>query len=190
MKVTMYFRSEFGMGVKRVEATLHEVSVRQYAQYERGVYARFTPKRMRKERHLVQAYGPSLVILEGWGHPEPDGMFLPAVPSSTNPEDVMVSRGRYSACDPRWQSDFDAKLAAHVESTKAKVLFDFRGHEPGCRGMVGACPCKGCSAEVPLFGFPKKATPPAMMCGKCAAVGTNVPGPGAHSPGCPNQEAA
>lgn len=117
----MYVRSEFGMGVKRIEATLHDVGVRQYAQYERGVYARFTPKRKRKERHLVQAYGPSLVILEGWGHPEPDGMFLPAEPSKVNPEDVMVSRGRYSACDPRWQSDI---FTNSTDPTVAATLID------------------------------------------------------------------
>lgn len=143
MKVTMYFRSEFGMGVSRVEANLHEVSVRPFAQYERGVYVHFTPKHKRHERSLVQAYAPSLVVLEGWGHPEPDGMFLP--PESSDNAEVVVSRGRYSACDPRWQSDFDLKLAAHVESTRAKVLYDFRGHEPGCRGWSDTCPCKGCS---------------------------------------------
>lgn len=158
MKVTIYSQSEFGMGVRRCEAKLEDVRVHKYAQYERGITATFIPKGKRKARQLTQAYGPNMVILEGWGHPEPDSMFLPEEPSNVNPEDVMVARGRYSACDSRWQSDFNGKLAAHVERTGAKVLYDFRGHQPGCRDMVSSCPCQGCSATAPLFGFPKKET--------------------------------
>lgn len=142
-KATMYVRSEFGMGVKKVEVTRLTVEVKPYAQYERGIHATFLPKRMRKLRGLTQAYGPSLVVLEGWGHPDPDGMWDPATLKSDG--EVTTQRARYSACDPRWQSDFDAMLEGYVERSGAKVLYDFRKHEPGCRGMIGTCSCFSCS---------------------------------------------
>ncbi len=134
-KVTMYFQGGFGM--VKVEATRLEVEVKPHAQYARGVYCSFVPKGKRKERSMVQAYRPSLVVLEGWGHPDPDSPFLP--PEETGTEGVMVSKGRYSACDPRWGSDFAAKLAAYLESTGAKVLHDFRGHDPGVRNYAAEC---------------------------------------------------
>lgn len=99
-KVTMYLRSEFGMGVVKVEAKTCELEVKPYAQYERGIYVKFLKPRQRKTRSLVQASYPSLVILDGWGHPDPDGMFLPEQPGET--EGVTVRHGRYSAFDERW----------------------------------------------------------------------------------------
>jgi hypothetical protein len=128
-KVTMYFQGGFGMA--KVEASRAKIEVKPHAQYARGIYVDFLPKRARRERSFVQAYRPSLVVLEGWGHPDPDSAFLPAKPGGE--PGVTVSEGRYSACDPRWQSDFDAKLAAYLEASGAKVLHDFRGHEPGVR---------------------------------------------------------
>ena len=144
-KVTLYVRSEFGMGVRKIEATKCEVEVKPYAQYERGIFVTLLPKRMRKMRSFVQAYGPSLVILEGWGHPDPDGMWDPATKRSDG--EVETQQARYSACDPRWQADFDAKLDAYLrEKDFRPLLHDFRKHQPGCRGMVGACPCFSCES--------------------------------------------
>lgn len=139
-KVTVYVRSEFGMGVNRIEATRLSVEVRPYAQYPAGIKVTLLPKRMRKQRGFTQAYGPSLVVLEGWGHPEPDGMWDPA--SEKTEGDVTTSRARYSACDPRWQSDFDMKIDAYIASG-ATVLYDFRKHNPHQREEL--CSCVSCS---------------------------------------------
>jgi hypothetical protein len=139
-KVTVYVRSEFGMGVKRIEATRLSVEVGPYAQYLSGIKVSLLPKRMRRMRGFTQAYGPSLVVLEGWGHPEPDGMWDPAKERSEG--DVTTSEARYSACDPRWQSDFDAKIDAHI-ARGAKVLYDFRKHNPHRRETE--CTCFSCS---------------------------------------------
>ena len=89
-------------------------------------------------RGFVQAYGPSLVVLEGWGHLNPDGMWV----EERVMGDVTTSESRYSSCDPRWQSDFDSKLEAYLADKPATVvLHDFRKHQPGCRGMISSCPC-------------------------------------------------
>ncbi len=124
-KVTMYLNSEFGMGVVKIEATRFEVEVRPFAQYPSGVYVEFLPKGKRKMRTLVQGYKPSLLVLDGWGHPDPDSAFMPPVERGNG---VSVQHGRYSACDPRWQGDFDAKMSAYLETPNVYVLHDFRGH--------------------------------------------------------------
>jgi len=52
------------------------------------------------------------------------------VPSAMpNPNGVTVERGRYMSADPRWRSDFDAKLAAYMETSGAKVAADYRNHK-------------------------------------------------------------
>lgn len=129
MRVTLYFRGGFGMA--KVEATSLSVVVKPHAQYAAGVYVEYVPKRARKARCFVQAYRPSLVVLAGWGHPDPDSPFLP--PEKTDDPDVTLAVGRYSSCDPRWESDFDAKLSAYLAKTGVTVLHDFRGHDPGVR---------------------------------------------------------
>ena len=151
-KVTMYVRSELGMGIRKIEAKTATVDVRPYAQYARGIFVTFRRARERRDRSFVQAYGPSLVILEGWGHPDPDGMFLPG--EATGEPGVTVSRGRYSACDPRWQSDFDARLDAYLETKdRARILLhDFRRHAPGCSGYPSSCPCLSCESEMDAHG--------------------------------------
>jgi len=121
-KSTMYFQSEFGLGVKKLEVTGLEINVRSHAQYTAAVEAIFVPRRARKQRVLVQTHKPSLLVLEGWGHPEPDGIFLPAEEGAT------LLTGRYSACDERWQSDFDQRINAYVASSQAVVEHDFRNH--------------------------------------------------------------
>lgn len=144
-KVTLYYQGGFGM--VKVEATRFKVEVRPHAQYERGVYVEMVPKGKRRAREFVQAYSPSLIVLEGWGHPDPDSAFLPPEPGKT--DGVEVSHGRYSSCDPRWMSDFGSKLAAYLEEKGSKILLhDFRGHQPGSRGMSGSpCTCFSCECE-------------------------------------------
>ncbi len=129
--VTMYFRSEMGFGMVKIEAKSCTIEVKPHAQYAAGIYVEFIPKGKRKARCFVQAYSPSLVVLDGWGHPDPESPWEPVVERGNG---VSVQVGRYSACDPRWQGDFDAKLSAYLEASGATMLHDFRGHQPGVRG--------------------------------------------------------
>ena len=127
-KVTIYCRSEFGMGICKIEARLVEHGTRPCAQYASVPFVTYRPKRARKDRQILQATRrPSLLIVKGWNAPDPDSMW----DESTRTEGNGVSsvRGRYSACDPRWQADFDAMMARQ----DVEIVADYRGHEVGYR---------------------------------------------------------
>lgn len=130
-RVTIYFRGGLG-AISRVECRTAEVRVRGWAQYPAAVECRFVPKGARKERGFVQSYRPSLLVLDGWGHPEPDGMFdeSQAEVRQTRAGTVTSVMARYSACSDGWQRDFDAMVADYLERSGARVLADFRGHDP------------------------------------------------------------
>ena len=123
-KVTIYFKSEFLGNVVKVEAKQIEIKVRSYAQYSQAVEFRYRKPRQRRDRGAVQTYQPSLLVLDGWNHPEPGESFRTIAKSA----DAELQQARYSSCDPRWESDFDALIAEHIEQTGARVLADFRGH--------------------------------------------------------------
>ena len=120
-KVTIYFRGGMGAYCK-VEAKAFEIEVGPYAQYGQAVTCRFIPKGARNVRGFVQTYAPSLVIVKGWGHFEPESMMAPAEPG--NVEGVTIQRGRHSVCSPKWDENFGAAIAG----SSALVVHDFRGH--------------------------------------------------------------
>lgn len=120
-KVTLYYRG--GMGAyHKAEASAYYIEIGPYAQYGQAVFCYLIPKGGRSVRSFVQTFQPSLVVLKGWNHFEPDSMMLPAEKHG----DVETSRGRYSMCDPRWDSDFSARL--ETKALGCRMLHDFRGH--------------------------------------------------------------
>jgi hypothetical protein len=123
-KVTMYLMG--GLGMVKVEAKECEVRVAPCAQYSRALHVTFKAPRQRNARGTVLTYKPTLLVLEGWGHPDPDSAFGEEQAADSG---CVVSRSRYSSCDPRWASDFDAKIGAYIERTGAKVAADYRGHD-------------------------------------------------------------
>lgn len=124
-KVTIYKRGAFG--ISKIEAKRLYIKLAPWAQYRSAVQVSFLEKGKRKEHGFVDSHNPSTLVLAGWGHIDPDSSFLPEEPGAT-PE-IVVSKGRYGACDPRWQSDFDAKIAAYLEASGARVIADYRGHD-------------------------------------------------------------
>ena len=120
-KVTIYFQSEFGMGINAIEAKLVEHGTRKYAQYASAPFVKYIPKRARRVRMLQQSYKPSLLIVKGWNQPKPDSMFGEAVVRNG----VTVSRGRYSGFDPRWRQDFDAMMTEQ----NVEIVADYRDHD-------------------------------------------------------------
>lgn len=123
-KVTLYFRGETMGNIHKIEARAFSTRLRPWAQFSSSVEVRFLKKGARRVLGFIQSYQPSLVILDGWGHPDPAPIFGPAVQRNG----VEISRGRHSACSPEWSTEFDAMLAAHVAEKGAKILHDFRGH--------------------------------------------------------------
>ena len=117
-KVTIYTRSEFIGNIVRIEAKLIEHGRRQYAQYENAPFVKYVPKGKRNPRGLQGSFQPYILILEGWGHPEPASWLGDA-------DDAGMSSSRYASHDDRWQSDFDAIINPHIEGG-AVVVADYR----------------------------------------------------------------
>lgn len=124
-KATLYFQGGYGM--VKIEVRSVEFAERAYAQYSAAYEIKWVKRGARKTSGVVVTDHPSYLIIEGWDHPEVDAAFGPEVESSPG---VSVSKGRYSSCDPRWTSDFDAKINPYIERTGAKVVLDLRGHDP------------------------------------------------------------
>lgn len=126
-RVTIYLRGEFFGNIHRIEASAYAVEVGRYAQYPAAVHCAFRPKGCRRVRGTAQGYEPSLLILDGWGHPEPASMMTE--PESTS-SGTVVQVSRYMSCSPEWQSDFDAMIGAYlVEHPEVTVVADYRGHD-------------------------------------------------------------
>lgn len=126
-KVTIYFHGEMFGCIHKIEARSYFVQTGAYAQYSSAVACYFVPKGGRNPRGITQTFRPSLLILDGWGHPEPAAMFGA---EETSGEGVTVSRSRHSAFASEWQTEFDATITAHVAARGAVILADFRGHNP------------------------------------------------------------
>lgn len=126
-KVTLYTTSGFGNMVK-VEARLKEHGTRKYAQYNSAPFVKYVKKRARKVTGFVQTFQPTLLIVAGWGHPEPDSMMV----ADKEPSDILgvtISRGRYTSFDPQWQKDFDSQFADYLGRDDVEVIADYRGHD-------------------------------------------------------------
>lgn len=113
--------------IVKIECRTLRVEVRPHAQYAAAVSFYFVPKGKRTERFHVETSRPCAVILDGHRHMDPDGLYDEGTRKTEGT--VTTIRSRYRACDPRWQSDFDAKLATYVAEGKGKILADFRGHD-------------------------------------------------------------
>jgi hypothetical protein len=124
IKATIYIGGLFG--VRKTEVRALEITTGPYAQYPNSVSVMFVEKGKRATQGYRLTNDPHLVILEGHGHLEPDGMMGAA---STRENGVIATQSRYASCDPRWRSDFDAQLTAYLAKTGAKVLHDYRGHD-------------------------------------------------------------
>ena len=110
------------MGVSKHEVRSVKAELGRHAQHQEALHLTFTPKGARKPRGVVYDQ-PYVLVLAGWGHPDPDGMW---VDSGEKLGTVTVQHGRYSACDPRWETDFDARIEGYLTSGSAVVLLDAR----------------------------------------------------------------
>ena len=135
--VTIYFRGGYGMTKLECRELLIETGP--YAQYEGAIFVSYVPKGARKPRAFVQTYQPDIVALAGWDHFNRDDSILPEQDAGTG---VSVARGRYQSCDPRWASDFGAKLANYLGARGIALAGDFRGHNSSERllNTPVACP--------------------------------------------------
>jgi hypothetical protein len=124
-KATIYGMHFMGWGHRKIEVKNLAFKTGPYAQYKQAIVVTFIRRNRRKAERLLVTSDVSMVILEGWEHPE----FEYLVPFAYS-NDTMGKRGRYGSFDIRWHEDFDAFLRDYLNKTNTKVLADFRNHDP------------------------------------------------------------
>jgi hypothetical protein len=122
--VTLYFRGDFLGNMLKVEARHAKVVLRPCAQYPRAVHFEWLARGKRRARRTLETSRPTLLVLDGWGHPDPDGAFEVVEERA----DVRVEQSRYRTYDDRWQTDFNARIGAYLAQGNGRVLADLRGH--------------------------------------------------------------
>ena len=124
VKVTVYVCG--GFGYSKVEATEFSSELAPYAQYKSAVRYEYKPKGKRKMLGFVQSYQPSLLVLDGCGHPDPaDAMTAPSV-SETG---MVVSQSRHLSFDPAYAAGFSSMINAYIAKGGVTVVADYRGHD-------------------------------------------------------------
>jgi hypothetical protein len=108
--VTFYVKG--GMSITRVDAKTLKIKVKQYAQYERAIFLTWLGKGKRQERGMViSPYHTFFVLVNRADAIDPDSM-LDSTTRQVSDNGTVTTRGRYSSCDPRWQTDFAGKIEA------------------------------------------------------------------------------
>ena len=129
-RVTLYLiDSLLQGGYLQIEASRAQVRRVAYAQYNTAVELTYRPKRARHDRQIMQTFQPTLVILEGWGHFQPDEYYTPGTVHEG--QHCTVTQGAFRGCAGEWRSEFTAMLDAYVAETGAKVVRDYRGANVG-----------------------------------------------------------
>lgn len=114
---TVYYQGEMGMGVRPIVCKSVTITTGvKYAQYNDAIRVQFLEKGKRKERAFMLTYRPWLRIVATKDAISPDASLVPVSANAS----VSVSRSRYMSCDPRWQTDFENKLA----ETGITVLYE------------------------------------------------------------------
>ena len=126
-KATIYKAGGF-MGISKLEVREGSIEMKPYAQYPEAAWVRFKAPRARVLRGFTvtpdhDGSGIFLLVLGGWDHPEPDSMFGEA---KTSEAGLEFREGRYSMCDPRWQSDFNTMIDPFLVDQAVTVLYDGR----------------------------------------------------------------
>lgn len=125
-RVTVYLMNSLMGNIQKVEARLVDHGRKPFAQYTDAVYVHFIPKGKRKVRGYTEGYKPYVLILDGWGHPDPDSMFGEV----DNSGPVPVATGRYRAFDAGWTRDFEAKIDPYIARDDVTVVADYRETPP------------------------------------------------------------
>jgi len=111
-------------GYKRIEAKNVHHEIIEYAQYAEVVRVEFIPRGKRKRREIVDTDN-TLVILEGWGHPE----IRDSRQFSDNTDGIIVYTYRHQWTSEEWNREFDEFLRRYLERSSAVVLADYRDHD-------------------------------------------------------------
>ncbi len=123
-KATIYHGNSFGP--RKVEVKAGKARLVQHAQYASAVQVSFIEPRKRQWKGFTEDSPRSLLILKGWGHPDPASPFGPETRSESG---LLCSSSRYSCFDPRWGQEFDAMIDVYLAKLPAStVIADYRKH--------------------------------------------------------------
>jgi hypothetical protein len=111
-KVTLYYK---GLAGNIVREEGHLVRIKDHGTNGADIVYR---KRRGRADYVVSSYYSSFwAIVDGWGHPAPDGLFRAAEETAPG---VTVAHGRYRSCDPSWVEDFFTGAGADL---KVRAMF-------------------------------------------------------------------
>jgi hypothetical protein len=120
-RVTIYSR---GLVWTREQATWVRVYRAPYAQYADAFHIEFKPRRKRLIRQFVQGNKPSVIIVEGWDHPDT----RPRILQFTDEPTLAPSANSVTIGGPP-DTDMDRIVDRYIRSLpEADVLLDLRGH--------------------------------------------------------------
>jgi hypothetical protein len=128
--VTIYTKNEFFGNIVKREGRLSDMGTQKYAQYNKAPFVKYIPKGKRKLIGFVQTFNPYLIVLEGYGHPEPQSMFSESKASQSN---LIVKESTYQSFDKRYSTDFDSILDSYLNQNKINPILDCRytkGYSP------------------------------------------------------------
>lgn len=120
-KVTIYFQGAFG--TQKIEAREWGFSYGKYAQYSNACNIAFKQPRKRKSRLLRETSHPSAVVVEGWGHPDPQSPWTQPEETATG---CIVRKSRHSCFSPEYGREFNGWFDRYVAESNANVLLDNR----------------------------------------------------------------
>lgn len=106
-QVTIYMKG--ALGIDKVEGVLTGVD-------NHGVD--FIKRRARRESRIMTYYSPFIMVVKGWGLPDPDSPW--GAEEGSGP--VTTQRSRYRSTDPRWVTDF---LEGPGSSLRSRVIVLF-----------------------------------------------------------------
>lgn len=117
-QVTIYSSGSFG--ISKIEGVITDFGFKDYAQYKNAPFINFIRKGKRKEEQMLKTYNPYLLVIDGYGHPDPGSCF-------EKPEicgDLIISKTTYSCFDDRYKTDFDQLINDYIKDKN--VIIDIR----------------------------------------------------------------
>ncbi len=121
--VTIYSNSEFMGNIVKYEGKLIEQGTRKYAQFDNSPYVKFIQKGKRKPVQIQKTSHVTMVILEGYGHIDPPGMFSKTISEFGG---TVVREASYVSFDDKWDTDFNKMIDQYIEEKNVKVIADYR----------------------------------------------------------------
>jgi hypothetical protein len=106
-KVTIYCKGVAG-NIVRLEGHL----VRIVDHGTNGADVVYQKPRGRADYVVSSYYSSFWAVVDGWGHPAPDSLFLAAKETAPG---VTVEHARYRSCDPSWVADFFAGAGVNLQ---------------------------------------------------------------------------